>query len=507
MTVIDLRGKGVRLGDLIKKEDVTIGGEWQGDFLIPRLVFHSQEVQAGDVFFAIPPLKDPQKAQDHIQQAISQKAALIIKESPFTLPSKGEAVLLDIRDARHLKALMARRLYPGQPKVVVGVTGTNGKTSVVDFTRQLWDLLGHSSASLGTLGLLSSIDASELPDVSHTSPDPFHVHQALSLLAKKGVTHLAMEVSSHGLDQSRLDGVNFTAAAFTNLTHDHLDYHGTMEQYFEAKKRLFATLLPEGETAILNADTNYYTPLKELCQQRGIRVIGYGKRCEEEGIRLEDLMIQGSQQVALLSIFGQSYRVELNFIGKFQVLNALCALGFLIATGTPAPEAVPLLSKLRPVPGRLELIGMTKKGGAVYVDYAHTPDALAEALLSIRPYVEGVLTLVFGCGGDRDAQKRPIMGKIAGEYSDAQIVTDDNPRSEDPAKIRQEIMRTCKNVLEIGDRTKAITKAINRLTKGDACVIAGKGHETTQIIKDQVIPFDDRALAKAIIQKSRGVVY
>lgn len=507
MTVIDLKGKGLKFRDLVKQDEVLVPANWPGDEEIDRFTFNSNEVADGDIFLAIPPLDKSLTGIDYITQAVNQNAKIVIKESQAPTPAdlKGTQ-FIDIADARHLKALIAKRVYKGQPKVIVGVTGTNGKTSVAEFMRQLWDQMGYKAATLGTLGIKSSVDLKGLPDVTQTSPDPFVLHQALSMMKEQGITHLAIEASSHGIDQHRLDGVNFTSCAFTNLSHDHLDYHGSMDLYFEAKRRLFDSLMEEGDTAVLNADTNYFDTLSQVCQTRGIHVIPYGKRTEE-GIQLHDLVIEGPHQKAVLSINHEKHMADFSFIGKFQVLNALCAMGLVMGTGVSHLKVLPFLKNLKPAAGRLELMGTTKSGGAVYVDYAHTPEALSEVLLSVRPYVSGMLTLVFGCGGDRDVQKRPLMGKIAAEYSDAQMITDDNPRSEDPGKIRSEIMAACSNPLEVADRAKAITKAIKRLTKNDACLIAGKGHETTQTVGDTVVHFDDRELARQVIKATGGTVF
>lgn len=507
MTVIDLNGKGLKLRDLLKQDEVLMPQNWPGDEDITRVTLNSNDVSDGDVFLAIPPLDNPAGGLDYMTQAVNQNAKIIIKESqtPTPVDTKG-VTLINIANTRHLKAMIAKRVYKGQPKVVVGVTGTNGKTSVAEFMRQLWEEMGYKAATLGTLGIKSSVKLTGMPDVTQTSPDPLVLHQALSMMKEQGITHLVIEASSHGIHQNRLDGVDFTSCAFTNLSHDHLDYHGSMDRYFDAKKRLFETLMEEGDTAVLNADTNYFDALSHVCKAKKIQVIPYGKRAEG-GIHLENLVLEGPKQMATVVAQHEKHTIEFNFIGKFQVLNALCAMGLIMGTGESHLKILPLLSKLKPVPGRLELMGITKSGGAVYVDYAHSPDALSEALLSVRPYVTGMLTLVFGCGGDRDVQKRPLMGKIASEYSDAQIITDDNPRREDPAKIRYEIMSFCSNPIEVADREKAIVKAIKRLTNHDACFIAGKGHETTQTVGGDVLPFDDRELARKVLKDNGGKVF
>ena len=507
MTVIDLEGRGLKLRDLVKQDEVLTPLSWPGDHDITRIALNSKDVLAGDVFLAIPPLDTAITGLDYVMQAVNQNAKIILKESqtPTPVDLKG-ATVIDVENARHLKALIARRVYKEQPKVVVGVTGTNGKTSVAEFMRQLWEQMGYKAATLGTLGIQSAVDLKGLPDIRQTSPDPLVLHQALSMMKAQGITHLAIEASSHGIHQNRLDGVDFSSCGFTNLSHDHLDYHGSMDLYFEAKKRLFKVLLEEGNTAVLNADTNYFDALSNVCKEKGVDIIPYGKRAER-GLHLEDLMLNGPKQIATVALKNERHDIEFNFIGKFQVLNALCAMGLVMGGGESHLKILPLLKNLKPIPGRLELMGITKAGGAVYVDYAHTPDALSEALLSVRPYVTGMLTVVLGCGGDRDRKKRPLMGKVAASYSDAQIVTDDNPRSEDPATIRSEIIRTCNNSIEIGDRQKAIEKAITRLGKNDACFIAGKGHETTQVVRGEVFDFDDRALSRKVIESTGGTIF
>jgi UDP-N-acetylmuramoyl-L-alanyl-D-glutamate--2,6-diaminopimelate ligase len=510
MSIIDLKDKEFTFQDLVKQDELLSPEQWPGDQEIQRIVLNSTEVDKGDLFLAIPPLEHPELGLTYLQQAIAQQAGIIIKEHGTPVPTdRQKTLVIEVDNIRRLRTLIATRLFKGQPKKVVGVTGTNGKTSVTEFVRQLWEHLGYPCASLGTLGILSRQALQNMPAIHHTSPGSFELHQALAQLRQQGITHLAMECSSHGIHQHRLDGVDFSAAAFTNLSHDHLDYHGSMEAYFEAKNQLFGRLLPEGEAAVLNADTNYYDQLAALCKKRGMRLISYGKRVPDnavEGIRLENLAIKGPKQLVTLSVNNRRYELELNFIGKFQVLNALAAVGLVIGSGINAHDAIPLLEKLRPVPGRLELMGTTKSGGAVYVDYAHTPDALSEMLLSVRPYVNGTLSLVFGAGGDRDTTKRPMMAKIAAQYSDAQIVTDDNPRTEDAAAIRQSLLRHCSNAIEIADRKTAITTAIERLTHNDACVIAGKGHETAQIVGTTKHQFSDRAIAREVIRQLGGTI-
>jgi UDP-N-acetylmuramoyl-L-alanyl-D-glutamate--2,6-diaminopimelate ligase len=506
MKYIDLKDQNLNLSDLLKQNEVVHPEIWPGPQKLSRIALHSEDVQKGDLFLSVPPVADEAQAQTYLKEAMDRQAAIIIKQDNIPLHTVPNGVIIvDVKNVRHIRSLIAQRLFHEQPSKVVAVTGTNGKTSVVNFCRQLWELLGYKAASLGSLGYESLVPLGTIPATSLNTPDPFTLHQLLTLAAKSGVTHLAFEASSHGIDQHRIDSVNFSAGGFTNLSHDHLDYHNTMDAYFKVKARLFSELLSSGETAVLNADTNYFQPLLKICEDRGIKTLSYGKRAQE-GISLTGLTIEGTTQVAHLSVERHQYDIRLNFIGKFQVLNALCALGLVVGSGETFQKVLPLLEELKPVRGRLELMGTTKAGGAVYIDYAHTPDALEEALLSLRPYVPGILTVTFGCGGDRDALKRPIMGRIAGQFSDAQIVTDDNPRNEDPRLIRHEILRQCTNAQEIPNRYEAIVRSIQRLGKGDGALIAGKGHEQFQLVKNQKIPFDDRQIVRDILTQTGGVL-
>lgn len=503
MKYIDLSDRKLTLDYLLRQDEIISPSRWPGDEVIKRLTLHSSDVQPGDMYLAIPPLVDEDKGQRYLQEAIDRKASIIVKQHNVPLPTTPlNTLIVDVENARKVRAILAKRIFPGQPSVVTAVTGTNGKTSVVNFCAQLWNLLGYKSASLGTLGYYGSDLPKGFDVESLTTPDPFYLHMLLSDAKKAGITHLALEASSHGLDQYRLDGISFSSAGFTNLSHDHLDYHGNMNAYLDAKSRLFGELIEKGETAVLNADIHHYEVLRRMALERELQVISYGRQSED--LHLESLTLEGTQQIAHISYHKHTYKLRLNFIGKFQVLNALCAAGMVIGSGIDAEKVLPALEGLKPVSGRLELIGYTKEGGAIYVDYAHTPDALHESLLSLRPYVHGVLTLVFGCGGNRDQQKRPLMGKLANQFSDAQILTDDNPRDEDAQEIRKQIKVQCPNAFEIADRYEAITKGISMTGKQDAVLIAGKGHEQYQIIKGQKQPFDDREVVREILKDTGG---
>ncbi|MBI3516416.1 MAG: UDP-N-acetylmuramoyl-L-alanyl-D-glutamate--2,6-diaminopimelate ligase, partial [Proteobacteria bacterium] len=383
---------------------------------------------------------------------------------------------------------------------IAAVTGTNGKTSVATFTRQIWARLGHHAASLGTLGLVAP---DRPPQPTLTTPDPVALHALLAELAADGVDHLAMEASSHGLDQYRLDGVVLSAAGFTNLTRDHLDYHKTMEAYFAAKVRLFERILPRQSCAVLNADSGAYPFLEAVCRRRDQRVISFGTGAAD--LALRDRRPSATGQDLTLSVFGATELMHLPLAGEFQALNALCALGLVIGSGAEPRNALAQLERLEGVRGRLELAATTPAGAPIYVDYAHTPDALETVLEALRPHADGRLVVVFGCGGDRDPGKRPLMGESAARLADHVVVTDDNPRSEDAAAIRQAVLAGCARatsdaeIVEVGDRAAAIAEAVDQLEAGDMLVVAGKGHEQGQIVGDTVRPFDDVTVVRAAV--------
>jgi UDP-N-acetylmuramoyl-L-alanyl-D-glutamate--2,6-diaminopimelate ligase len=377
--------------------------------------------------------------------------------------------------------------------VIAAVTGTSGKTSVAAFMRQIWTALGHAAASIGTVGLVSP--QREVYG-SLTTPDPVALHRSLDQLAGEGVTHLAIEASSHGLDQRRLDGVRVAAGGFTNLSRDHLDYHPTLEAYLAAKLRLFTDLIEPGGAAVIAADHEETEVVATAARRRNLRLVTVGKR--GKSIRLVESRIDGFAQALALEYAGREYRVCLPLPGEFQVDNALVAAGLVIATGGEPSATFAALGNLKGAKGRLELVG-ERNGAPIFVDYAHKPDALAKALQALRPYASSRLIVVFGCGGDRDQGKRPMMGAIATKLADRVVVTDDNPRSENPAAIRAAILEAAPGALEIGDRREAISRSIEDLGRGDALLIAGKGHETGQIIGKQVLPFSDHEAVAAAL--------
>jgi UDP-N-acetylmuramoyl-L-alanyl-D-glutamate--2,6-diaminopimelate ligase len=490
----EMSRSGLALGDLFSEAQGTPGASTP----IMGLASDSRKVAAGSAFVAIAGTKADGLA--FVPQAVSAGAAAIVGEAPRPADLPTDLPYLRVADVRRALALAAARLFPRQPAATVAVTGTSGKSSVADFARQLFAALGYRAASVGTLGVVTSDGAAY---GSLTTPDPITLHETLDRLAGEGVTRLAMEASSHGIDQRRLDGVRLAAGGFTNLGRDHLDYHETTEAYAAAKLRLFDTLLPDDAVAVLNADGPFADVFLEGVRRRGLRLMTTG--LEGKTVRATDVQSAGFHQRVTVEAFGGSFETELPLLGAFQVENALLAAGLVLAVEGEgrAAETIAGLASLKGVSGRLERVG--EVGGALcIVDYAHKPDALAHVLDALRPFTPGRLVCVFGCGGDRDRGKRPLMGRIASEKADIAIVTDDNPRSEDPAAIRAEILKAAPGAREIGNRAEAIRTAVGELRPGDVLVVAGKGHETGQIIGDRTLPFSDQDEIRAAIAERRG---
>jgi UDP-N-acetylmuramoyl-L-alanyl-D-glutamate--2,6-diaminopimelate ligase len=460
------------------------------DLEITGLTCDSRKVDPGFLFAAIP--GSSSDGRDYIDDALKRGASAVL--APAGTSGDGDIIVVTSENTRQIYARMAARFFDQQPARIAAITGTNGKTSVVSFVRQIWESLGSKAASLGTLGIVApGFETSE----GLTTPDPVDLHESLADLWKRGIETLAMEASSHGLDQYRLDGVNISMAGFTNLSRDHLDYHGSMEEYLDAKKRLFSEILSDDGVSVLNADDEAYPVLAEAA--RG-HIISYGRKGED--IRLDDLKILEDGQRLSLNVMGNAYKITLPLSGVFQVENAMCALGIVLADGADPDAAVKALENLEGVPGRLQHVGSSPNGAAIYVDFAHTPDALATVLKTLRPHAKGNLNVVFGCGGDRDAGKRPEMGRIASELANNIIVTDDNPRSEDAVAIRAQTLAACPGALEVGDRAQAIRQAIAQLQKGDVLIVAGKGHETGQIIAGVVHPFNDAEEIRSALKEA-----
>lgn len=462
---------------------------------VTGLALDSRVVKPGDLFFALAGSKTD--GARFIDAAIAAGAAAVVGDHA---PAAGKLPFITVANPRRALALAAARFFPAQPATIAAVTGTSGKTSVAAFTRQIWERLGHVSASIGTIGLVSP---KRTVYGSLTTPDPIALHRQLDEIAREGVTHLALEASSHGLDQYRLDGVRVSAGGFTNLSRDHMDYHPTVAHYLAAKLRLFRELLPPDGAAVISADHDCSAEAIEAARSRGLRVMAVGRNGDGagEGIRLVGAAVEGFSQLLALEHRGKRYSIRLPLVGEFQIENALVSAGLAIGTGSDAADVLASLEHLEGAKGRLERVG-ERNGAPIFVDYAHKPDALAKALQALRPYAKRKLVVVFGAGGDRDAGKRAIMGEIAADNADGIIITDDNPRSEKPETIRAAILATAKGARDIGDRAAAIRTAIEELQEGDALLIAGKGHETGQIVGGEVLPFSDHeAVAAALASR------
>ncbi|KQY90125.1 MULTISPECIES: UDP-N-acetylmuramoyl-L-alanyl-D-glutamate--2,6-diaminopimelate ligase [unclassified Brevundimonas] len=473
----------VKLSELLRRDVAS-------DPVITGVTADSRKVAPGSLFVALPGSAADGRA--FIPQALSQGAAAVL--APADTDAAMAPVLVTSGDVRRAYAIAARSFYGAQPATCVAVTGTNGKTSVAAFCRQIWASMGLHAASMGTLGVLAQSGNVNraLTGPGLTSPDAADAARMLADLAAGGVTHLALEASSHGIDQRRLDGVSLKAAAFTNLSQDHLDYHGDMEAYRAAKLRLFETLLPRGRTAVLNADSDAYSSFAAASIMSGLGVMGVGERGRDLSLVARRATPEG--QRLTIDARGTMHEVLLPLAGAFQASNALVAAGLCIAAGETPERVLAGLEKITGAQGRLQRIPGSGKG-EVYVDYAHTPDGLETVLKALRPHATGRLIVVFGAGGDRDKGKRPLMGEIAGRLADVAIVTDDNPRSEDPAAIRRAVREGCPSARETGDRRAAIQQAIAMMGDGDVVVIAGKGHEQGQIIGGTTHPFDDATVA------------
>ena len=474
------------------------------DPVLSGITQDSRAVRAGFLFAALPGTATHGAA--YIPTALAAGAAAILTDAAGArlaaeALAASQAALVIAEEPREALASAAALWFGAQPATMVAVTGTNGKTSVATFARQIWALLGHAAINIGTTGVEGAWSAPS----AHTTPDPITLHKMLSDAAASGVTHAAMEASSHGLDQRRLDGVRLKAAGFTNFTQDHLDYHKTFDAYFAAKSALFTRVLPPDGVAVINLNDPKGQELAAMAAVRGLRLItvGHSIAC--------DLCIIGQRfdatgQDLRLSWKGTPYQVRLELIGGFQAENVALAAGLAIGAGEQASDVLSTLPGLTGVRGRMQLAATRKNGAAVYVDYAHTPDAIATALKALRPHVMGRLIVVFGAGGDRDRTKRPLMGAAAAQNADLCYVTDDNPRSEDPASIRAAVLAACPGASEVGDRAEAILRGVDALLPGDALLVAGKGHESGQTIAGHVYPFDDVEQASVAVAALDGVI-
>ena len=460
--------------------------------VVRGLAEDSRKIEKDFVFFALSGAKAD--GLSFASAALAAGACAIVCARAPAGADRG--MYIEVADARLALARAAALFHERQPATIVAVTGTSGKTSVASFVRQIWSKLGRKAAAVGTTGIITDegVDEGAL-----TTPDPITLHRTFNRLAEEGFTHLSMEASSHGLDQRRLDGVRLTAAGFTNLSRDHLDYHPDMESYLAAKMRLFEALLAPGQTAVIDADGEYSLRVIDICRVRRLNVFGVGAK--GDGLKLIEAAPSAASTRLVIEHSGGRREIVLPLAGSFMASNALVAAGLCIASGEKADDVLTALASLQGAPGRLEKVG-ERDGAPVFVDYAHKPDALEKVLAALRPMTSGKLIVVFGCGGDRDRGKRPIMGEIATRCADVVIVTDDNPRSEDPASIRREILTAAPGALEIGDRAQAIRSAVAMLHAGDALVIAGKGHETGQKIGAITLPFSDHEAARKALAEA-----
>ena len=455
---------------------------------ITGIAVDSRQVKDGFLFAAMP--GSTVHGAEFIQYALRMGAAAVLTDAAGAVIAAQELAQADIAlvitDApREVLSRSAALWFGAQPATMVAVTGTNGKTSVSTFVRQIWIEMGLSAVNLGTTG----VEGAWTAPLAHTTPEPITLHRALAEAAANGITHAAMEASSHGLDQRRLDGVTLKAVGFTNFTQDHLDYHATFEAYFDAKAGLFARVLPEDGTAVINIDDSKGVDMAAIARARGCEVISVGR--DGGDLHLTGQRFDATGQDLRFAWRGKAYQKRLDLIGGFQADNVLLAAGLVIACGAKPADVFDTLPHLTTVRGRMQLAATRDNGGAVFVDYAHTPDAIATALQAMRPHVMGRLVAIVGAGGDRDTTKRPLMGQAAATHADQVFVTDDNPRSEDPALIRAAVMAGAPDATEVGDRAEAILHGVDAIGPGDALLIAGKGHETGQTIGDDVLPFDD----------------
>jgi len=478
----------MRLAELVVEGTRLQAG---GGVEVTALASDSRAVTPGALFAAL--RGTHADGLDHVGDARRRGAVAVLGDERVAVHWPDVPALV-AADPRRALALAAARFHGRQPATAVAVTGTNGKTSTASFTRQLWRAVGYRSASLGTLG----VDAEGFaPGGSLTTPDPVALHALLAELAAAGCDHLVLEASSHGLDQRRLDGVALTAAAFLNLTRDHLDYHGSEAAYLAAKWRLFDTLLPTGATAVLNADMPIAGELAAAARTRGLELADIGRAAAR--YRLAAVTPLAAGQRLDLVLDGEPHAVEVPVVGSFQAYNLLAALALAESTGADRRALLAAMPDLAGPRGRMELVASHPAGAAVFVDYAHTPDALEQALSGLRPHAARQLIVVFGCGGDRDAGKRPEMGAVAVRLADNVIVTDDNPRSEDPATIRRDILEAAPTAVEVGGREEAIAAALDEVGTGDVVLIAGKGHEAGQIVGTTVLPFDDADVVRRLL--------
>ena len=478
----------------------ALGG---GDADVSGLSVDSRRTRPGHLFAALPGVRV--HGAEFIQYALRMGAVAVLTDpegarlAHDVLAENPDVALVVTQDPRAALAYAAALFFGRQPSVTVAVTGTNGKTSVASFARQIWYLLGFEAANIGTTG----VEGAYAAPTGHTTPEPITLHELLADMSAHGVTHVAMEASSHGLAQRRLDGVQLAAAGFTNFSQDHLDYHETFDAYFAAKEGLFTRVLRDDGVAVIDTDDAKGWNLAEAAQARGQKVLTVG-RGEDCDLRIIAQRYGATGQELRFHWMKKPQQARLNLIGGFQAENVLVAAGLAIATGSEPQAVFDTFDDLVTVRGRMQMVARRTSGAAVFVDYAHTPDAVATALQALRPHVMGRIVVVLGAGGDRDTAKRPLMGRAAADHADVVIVTDDNPRSEPPGSIRAEVMAGCPEANNVGDRAEAILRGVDMLEAGDALLIAGKGHETGQVIGDDVLPFDDAEQASVAVAALEG---
>ncbi|MEP0964431.1 MAG: UDP-N-acetylmuramoyl-L-alanyl-D-glutamate--2,6-diaminopimelate ligase [Roseobacter sp.] len=468
---------------------------------VTGLAVDSRDVRDGFLFVALPGSKV--HGAEFIPYALRMGAAAVLtdvagSEIAAEALANSTAALVISEAPREALARTAALWFGAQPETLIAITGTNGKTSVATFVRQIWTLLGHKAINLGTTGVEGAWQA----PLSHTTPEPITLHRTLAEAVENGISHAAMEASSHGLDQRRLDGVTLRAAGFTNITQDHLDYHPSFEDYFDAKSGLFARVLPEEAQAVINVDVERGVDMAAIANARGCSVVNVGRDIGD--MHLGNIQVDATGQTVCFLYHGTQHVRRLPLIGDFQAENVMLAAAIVIACGDDPAEVFDTLDQLTTVRGRMQLAATRENGASVFVDFAHTPDAVATAIKALRPHVLGRLIVIIGAGGDRDTTKRPLMGQAAAEHADLVIVTDDNPRSEDPATIRAAVLLGAPDAMEVGDRAEAILRGVDALGPGDALLIAGKGHETGQIIGDDILPFDDAEQASVAVAALDG---
>ena len=493
--------KKERLLSDLALEKVKRWGDWSvGNPTITGIACHSKNVQNGDIFFALPGFQ--KHGARFVEDAAERGAKIIITDSEgirLLKQTNWRGPMVEVDSPRKMLSIWSARWFGSQPEQQVAVTGTNGKTSVCNFVRQIWENLNYRGVNIGTMGVEGAVSYS----LSHTTPDPITLHNILENLVNRKVTHVAMEASSHGLDQFRLDGVNIKAAAFTNLSRDHLDYHENEKSYFKSKCGLFDRIIESGGYAVINLDDPYGEEIRLLSKKRNLKVLTIGSR-QNSDIQIQEHQIISTGQIIRFAYLGKEFTKKLNLFGAFQANNVLVAAALAISAGAEADQVFNSFSALKSVPGRMELVAFRNFGAQIFVDYAHTPQALARVLQDIRSHVIGKVLVVCGAGGDRDKGKRFLMGRVLSELADRIFITDDNPRNEEPGSIRAEILSGCPEAEEIGDRAKAIFTAIENLAFGDALIIAGKGHETGQTIGCDVLPFNDAEQASISVEILEG---